>query len=293
MGKQHSCDNSTSFTWPTNTPCCSIYFSLWPASFWRHSLQVLFTLYFIPSQVSGLLKFHLHFCDRSHINIHINIFTSVILSWCLTPDLWWKSEMNHREDGDVAQKDGLLPPPEPNSPTVLRVFRQLWAPFNSSLQLNNPLWLLKISMFILIAVWLRTLPNPQLVLPPCSLTYIPPSLGLNFVQPRIRNTNLRGKKVLVTNTLDYLWSKEQTQHCFPQLLSPCVPHAGQWLGCGWVWCWIWEQLELPACPANASLNHTCSLGTVGLLMLQKKSWEAGGNAFSANSYGDGAWRWQR
>lgn len=119
-----------------------------------------------------------------------------------------------------------------------------------------------------------TVPNPQSVLPPLSLTYVP--LPLNFVQPKIKNINLREKKCWL-QTHWPISGAELTQHwqqlpiAGKKLLNPCAPHAGLWLGRGWVWCWIWEQLELPAYPATAFLKHGCFLETAGLLTLQKET----------------------
>lgn len=82
-----------------------------------------------------------------------------------------------------------------------------------------------------------TVPNPQPVLPPRSMTYVP--LPLNFVQPKIKNINLREKEVLVTNTLAYLWSRADSalttaSHCWEEatqsLCSPRWPVARPWMG---------------------------------------------------------------
>lgn len=141
-----------------------------------------------------------------------------------------------------------------------------------------------------------TVPNPQSALPPRSMTYVP--LPLNFVQPKIKNVNLREKEVLVTNTLAYLWSRADSalttaSHCWEEatqsLCSPRWPVARPWMGL---------VLNLGAAgvtclPSHCLLKHGCFLEIVGLLTLQKKPWEARGNAFSANGHSDRAQRRER
>lgn len=81
------------------------------------------------------------------------------------------------------------------------------------------------------------MPNPQSVLPPLSLTYVP--LPLNFVQPKIKNINLREKKCWL-QTHWPISGAELTQqlttasHCWEEatqsLCSPRWPVAWPWMG---------------------------------------------------------------
>lgn len=128
----------------------------------------------------------------------------------------------------------------PLQPHALRVSRQPWAPFNSSLQLNNPLWLLKICMFISIPVWLRS-PCPihsqcgHLVLWPTSpcpwawtsyrqeiktLTWGKKSVGYKHT-----GLSLEQRADLARTTASHCW-EEAAQ----SLRSPCWPVARMWMG---------------------------------------------------------------
>lgn len=68
-----------------------------------------------------------------------------------------------------------------------------------------------------------TVPNPQLVLLPRSLTYIPLSLGLNFIQSKIKNTNLGGKKcwLQIHWPISGVKSWLSTDNSFPLLGKSC------------------------------------------------------------------------
>lgn len=131
---------------------------------------------------------------------HINIFTLVILSWCLTPELWWETagwNESWKRWRYCSEGQRTTPTPRTSSPLephALRVSRQPWAPFNSSLQLNDPLQSLKICMFILIPVWLmETVPNPQ-VLPLHSSTYVPCPQAWIFYSQEQKTLNWKKKK---------------------------------------------------------------------------------------------------
>lgn len=141
-----------------------------------------------------------------------------------------------------------------------------------------------------------TVPNPQPALPPRSMTYVP--RPLNFVQPKIKNVNLREKEVLVTNTLAYLWSRADSalttaSHCWEEatqsLCSPRWPVARPWMGL---------VLNLGAagvtCLPSHCLFETWMLpGNSGIAHAPKETLGSRGNAFSANGHSDRAQRRER
>lgn len=185
----------------------------------------------------------------------------------------------------------------PLQPCALRVSRQPWAPFNSPLQLNNPLWLLKICMFILIPVWLRTLcPTHSRC---CHLSPWPTSPCPWTLYSQKLKTLIWGKKSVgykhIGLSLEQSWLS--TNNSFPLLgRSYSIPVLPT-LACGLAvdgfgvefgsnWSYLPTQ-PLPFWNMDASWKQQdCSRS-------KKKPWEARGNAFSANGHGDRAQRRER
>lgn len=68
-----------------------------------------------------------------------------------------------------------------------------------------------------------TVPNSQSMLPPHFLTYIPLSLSLNSIQPRVKNTNLGGKKCWLQThwPISGVKSWFSTDNSFPLLGRSC------------------------------------------------------------------------